>query len=44
MMKRILKTQGVRVWTGLMWFRVETRHLEHGNEPSGYVKGGDFLD
>jgi hypothetical protein len=30
------------VWTGLSWFRVE--NWEHGNELSGSIKCGEFLD
>jgi hypothetical protein len=38
----ILRKQGGRVWTGFIWQRLATS--EHGNEPSGSIKGGDFLD
>ena len=30
------------IWTGLGWLRIETG--EGGNEPSGSVKCGEFLD
>ena len=34
------------IWTGLGWPRLETggRRLWCGNEPSGSVKCGEFLD
>jgi len=32
----------VGIWTGLGWARIETG--ECGNEPSGSVKCGEFLD
>jgi len=32
----------VGIWTGLGWLRIETG--EGGNEPSGSVKCGEFLD
>ena len=35
------------IWTGLGWPRIETgggRVCECGNEPSGSVKCGEFLD
>ena len=34
------------IWTGLGWPRIETggRRFECGNEPSGSVKCGEFLD
>ena len=34
------------IWTGLGWPRVETVEYvcEYGNEPSGSVKFGEFLD
>jgi hypothetical protein len=33
--------QEVGVWTGLSWLRIETGG---GNEPSGSITCGDFLD
>jgi hypothetical protein len=30
------------VWTGFIWLRIGTNG--HGNEPSGSIKGGEFLD
>ena len=36
------------IWTGLGWSRIGTGEVadacECGNEPSGSVKGGEFLD
>jgi hypothetical protein len=34
-LKLILKKSGLRVWTGLVWFRL---HSEHGRDPKGSVK------
>jgi len=34
----------VGIWTGLDWPRIETGACECGNEPSGSVKCGEFLD
>ena len=36
----------VGMWTGLGWHRIETGggRFECGNEPSGSVKCGEFLD
>jgi hypothetical protein len=33
------------VWTGFILLRIEAKTgcHEHGNEPSGSVKGGEFL-
>jgi len=33
------------VWTGLLWLMIRTSggSLEHGNEPSVSIKGGEFL-
>jgi hypothetical protein len=33
-------------WTGLIWHRIGTGggHFECGNEPSGSIKCGEFLD
>jgi hypothetical protein len=33
-------------WTGFIWFRLETGgcSCECGNEPSGSIKRGEFLD
>jgi hypothetical protein len=38
---------GRRAWTGLIWFRMETGLAgccERGNEPSGFIKCGRFID
>ena len=39
------KWDGV-AWTGLIWLRVVTGAgpCKHGNEPSGSIKLGEFLD
>jgi hypothetical protein len=33
-------------WTGFTWLRIESvvGFFEHGNEPSGSIKGREFLD
>jgi len=33
-------------WTGLIWLRIGTSggHCKCGNEPSGYIHCGEFLD
>jgi hypothetical protein len=35
-----------KVWIGLIWLRIRTNggSCEQGNEPSGFMKGGEFLD
>jgi hypothetical protein len=42
----ILRKQGEKVWTRCLWFRIGlvADSCELGNEPSGYIKGGKFLD
>jgi hypothetical protein len=36
---------GGKLWTGFMLLRMGTKGpCEHGNEPSGSIKGGEFLD
>jgi hypothetical protein len=37
-----LREIGWNVWTGFIWFRVGS--CEHGNEPSGSIKGGEFVE
>jgi hypothetical protein len=33
------------VWIGLIWLRIETSEvLEHGNEPSGFLKCWESLE
>jgi hypothetical protein len=32
----------LRVWTGFIWLRIRTS--EHSNEPSAYMKGGEFIE
>jgi hypothetical protein len=36
----------VKVWTGFIWLRIGpvACSREHGNEPSGSIKGEKFLD
>jgi len=34
----------VRVLTGSSWLRIRTGGGECGNEPSGFIKCGEFLD
>jgi len=43
---RISRRWEVVIWTGLSWPRIETGvgACELGNEPSGSVKCGEFLD
>jgi hypothetical protein len=45
-LKWILRKLGVRVWSGFVWLRIRFigGFCEHGNETSGSVKGGEFLD
>jgi hypothetical protein len=42
----ILGKKGRKLWTGCIWIRIGTREhsCEHGNEPLGSIKGGEFLD
>ena len=42
----ILRKWDVGVWTGSIWLRIGTcgGHCECGNEPSGSIKWGEFLD
>jgi hypothetical protein len=42
----IFRRWNVGVWTGLSWLWIETGggHCECGNEPSGSIKCGEFLD
>jgi len=41
-----LQQVGWRAWTGLVWLRIGTGggHCKAGNEPSGAIKCGEFLD
>jgi hypothetical protein len=41
-LRRIFRKWNVGVWTGLSWLRIEIG--ECGNEPSGSIKCGEFLD
>jgi hypothetical protein len=40
----ILGKLGGKVWTGCIWLRIGTSGRRHGNKPSGFIKGGEFLD
>ena len=42
----IFRKWDVEVWTGSSWLRIGTGsgHLCFGNEPSGSIKCGEFLD
>jgi hypothetical protein len=49
MAKTDLKEQEGRVLTGFIWLMIDTSgrllyYCEHGNEPLGFVKCGEFLD
>jgi hypothetical protein len=41
-----LEKQVGKVWIGFLWLRMGpvAGSCEHGNEPSGSIKGGEFLD
>jgi hypothetical protein len=41
-LKWILRKWGVLVWIGFIWLKIRT--CEHGNEPSGSIKSGNFSD
>jgi hypothetical protein len=46
-LKWILKKHGERMWNGLIWLGIGASGgllCEHGNEPSGSIKDGEFLD
>jgi hypothetical protein len=45
-LERILKKQVGSMWPGFIWLRTGTGGdcCEHGNEPSGSIKGAEFLD
>jgi len=45
-LKLTFRKLDVRVWTGLIWPRIWTDGgtCECGNEPSGYIRCGEFLD
>jgi hypothetical protein len=44
--KMDLQERGWRAWTGLIWIRIGTGdgHCKTGNEPSGSINCGEFLD
>jgi len=44
--EQTLKKWAVRAQTGLIWLRIGTSGgiCEHGNEPSGCTKWGEFLE
>jgi hypothetical protein len=41
-----LKGIGLEMWTGFIWLRIGFSGglCEHGDEPSGFIKGREFLD
>jgi len=45
-LKYIFRKWGVWAWTGLIWLRIGTCSgiCKSGNEPSGSIKCGEFLD
>jgi hypothetical protein len=45
-LKQILKKMGVRMWAGFICLRMSTSGgiCEHGNEPSGFMRGRKFID
>jgi hypothetical protein len=43
-LKFILNKLGKRTLTGFIWLRIVAGSCEHGNEPSGSIKGKEFLD
>jgi hypothetical protein len=45
-LKLILGKQGWGVWIEFIWLRIGpvADYCEHGNEPSGSIKGGELLD
>jgi len=45
-LKWIFREWDVGAWTGLIWLRIGTVGIscECGNEPSGSIKCGEFLD
>jgi hypothetical protein len=42
----ILGKEGGKLWTGFIWLRIGTTtgSCEHGDGPSGSIKGGEFLE
>jgi hypothetical protein len=42
----ILDKQDGRLWSAFIWRRIRTGgdSCEHSSEPSGSIKGGEFLD
>jgi hypothetical protein len=45
-LKLILRNSVERLWIGFIWLRIRISgwYYQHGNEPSGFIKGGIFLD
>jgi hypothetical protein len=43
-LKLIFKKWDGGAWSGLIWLRIGTGCCECGNEPSGSIKRGEFLD
>jgi hypothetical protein len=46
LLKRMLRKYCGTVWTGFIWLSggASGRTSEHGDEPSGVIKGEEFLD
>jgi len=46
MLELMLGKYSGKVWTGCMWLRIgfSAGCCERGNEPSGSIKSGEFLD
>jgi hypothetical protein len=42
--KMDLQELGLGAWTGLIWLRIGTGSRECGNEASGSIKYGEFVD
>jgi len=44
--KRIIKIQDVKVWSGSLWLWIKSVAVsyEHGNETSSSINGREFLD
>jgi hypothetical protein len=43
-LKRIFETFDGKTQTGPIWLRIETGSCECGDEPSGSIKCGEFLE
>jgi len=43
-LERILQKECGKLWTGFICIRIETSGgCEHGNEPSFFINGGEFV-